>query len=136
LDDPGFVSLEADEAEPGLFEPLDAGANIALRVLSVSSPEFKVWNPVGPGEPGFQIIGDDLWSIGAPAFDTHPIWHIDLADPAYDPAHAPWEVTFQLIDLAGVHAPADPLTVSFVPEPAAAGLLALAAATMRRRPAR
>jgi hypothetical protein len=132
LEDPGFVSLSADEAQPGVFEPLADDANVALRVLSVSSPEMKLWNPVGPGEAGFQIAGDDLWLLGPPFFDTHPIWHIDQADSHYDAAHAPWEVTFQLVDLAGGYASSDAVTVNFAPEPAAPSLLILAAAGLLR----
>lgn len=136
LDDPGFVSLEAGEAVPGVFEPLPTGAVIAFRLVSTSSPAFKVWNAVGPGEPGFQIIGDNLWVIGAPFFDEHPVWHIDDLDPTYNPADAPWAATFQLVQLAPGNvpglAPSDPITVTFIPEPAAVALLALGAVAVRR----
>lgn len=133
LDDPGFVSLDADEAVPGVFEVLNPGASIAMQVLSVSSPEMKAWNPVGPGEPGFQIIGDSLWTIGAPFFDNHPVWHIDTAAPTYDPAHGPWDITFQLVDNAGMHLASEPVTVSFTPEPASLGAAALGVLVFRRR---
>jgi|YNPNPStandDraft_1061719.scaffolds.fasta_scaffold49491_2 hypothetical protein len=134
LDDPGFVSLEDDEAEPGVFEPLNPNAIIRMQVLSVSSPEFKVWDPLGPGEDGFQIIGTRLWQLGSPHFDTHCWWHIDTTDPAYDPAHGPWSVTFRLLDAAQVHLPSDPITVTFLPEPASlvASLLALLVVRPRR----
>lgn len=132
LDDPGFVSLEDEHSEPGVFEPLSPGANIALRVLSVSSPEMKVWDPVGPGEPGFQIFGDNLWIVGAPLFDVHPVWHIDTQDPAYDPAHAPWTVTFEVLDLSGTHATSDPVSVQFTPEPTVLVGLVLGSALLRR----
>ncbi len=137
LDDPGFVSLDADEQVPGEFEPLPAGRVIGLRVLSVSSPEFKVWDPLGPGEPGFQIQGSNLWTIGAAPFDRHPVWHIDSADPAYDPANGPWSVTFELVDLTpGLSVallPSDPVTVTFIPEPASLSLLVLSVTLLRRR---
>jgi hypothetical protein len=133
LDDPGFVSLEAEEAVPGVFEELNPGAITALKVLLVSSPEMKAWNPVGPGEPGFQIIGDSLWTIGAPHFDNHPVWHIDTAVPTYDSAHGPWGITFQLVDSAGIHLASEPVTVSFTPEPASLGAAALSALAFSRR---
>ncbi len=133
LDDPGFVSLEPDHSQPGVFEPLDPAANIALRVLWVSSPEMKVWQPVGPGEPGFQILGDDLWIIGTPHFDVHPVWHIDTEDPMFDPAHGPWTVNFQVLDLSGTHAASEPVSVQFTPEPAAWVPLCLGLAALRRR---
>lgn len=133
LDDPGFVSLDEDEAEPGVFEPLNPAAVIRLRVLGVSSPEFKVWDPLGPGEDGFQIIGNRLWQLGSPHFDTHCWWHIDTSEAGYDAGHAPWSVTFQLLDAAGVHLPSEPVTATFVPEPAvSAALLALLPARPRR----
>ncbi len=133
LDDPGFVALDPNEVVPGEFELLDPAALVALRVLSVGSPEMKVWNPVGPGEPGFQISGDNLWTVGGAPFDEHPIWHVDAADPAYAPEHAPWLVTFQLVDLAEIHQPSNPVSVSFTPEPSTAALLAAAALFLRRR---
>lgn len=126
LDDPGFVSLEPNEVIPGVFELLNPDALIALRVVATNSPEMKIWNPVGPGEPGFQILGDDLWTIGSQPFDDHPVWHIDTADPAYHPGHSPWAVSFQLVDLAGHHLESDVVTVTYTPEPAASALLALA----------
>lgn len=136
LDDPGFVSLDADEAVPGEFEPLPPGTVVAFKLLSTSSPALKVWNPVGPGEPGFQIIDDNLWVIGAPPFDEHPVWHIDDLDPAYNPADAPWTATFQLVHVAPGHvtalSPSDPVTITFVPEPATVALLVLGALLARR----
>ena len=131
LDDPGFVSIVEVE-EPGEFEPLSALANIQLRVLS-ASPAFKVWDPLGPGEAGFQIEGPRLWTIGPRFFDTHPWWQIDTSDPAYDPAAGPWSVTFELIDAAGIHQPSDPITLTFIPEPGGLTLLAAAALVLRRR---
>ncbi len=136
LDDPGFLSLHADEAVPGVFEPLPPGTTVALKLLSTSSPAFKMWNPAGPGEPGFQIIGDNLWMIGAPSFDEHPVWHIDDLTPGYNPADAPWSATFQLVhvlpgNVPGVSA-SDPITVTFVPEPAGAILFALGLFLLRR----
>lgn len=137
LDDPGFVSLDADEQIPGEFEPLPPGRVIGLRVLAVSSPEFKVWDPLGPGEPGFQIQGSNLWTIGAAPFDRHPVWHIDSSDPAYNPANGPWSVMFELVDLTpGLSVgllPSDPVTVTFIPEPASLALLVLAGTLIRRR---
>jgi len=127
LDDPGFVSLEASEAEPNVFMPLNPAAIIKLQVLAVSSPEFKAWDPLGPGEDGFQIAGSRLWRLGSPFFDTHCWWQIDTSDPAYDPSHGPWAVTFQLLDASGAYLPSDPVTVTFTPEPATAGLVALLA---------
>lgn len=131
LDDPGFVSIVEVE-EPGEFEPLSLLANIRLRVLS-ASPAMKVWDPLGPGEPGFQIEGSRLWTIGPRFFDTHPWWQIDTSDLAYDPAAGPWSVTFQLIDATGVHESSEPVTLTFIPEPGALGLLAAAALVLRRR---
>lgn len=136
LDDPGFLSLDVVEI-PGEFEPLPAGTSVALKVLSTSTPDFKVWNPVGPGEPGFQILGDDVWVIGQPFFDSHPVWHIDTADPAFNELNSPWTVTFQVIDVTGADVvglgPSDPITVAFTPEPAAAALLPLGLALLARR---
>ncbi len=131
LDDPGFVSIMEVE-EPGEFEPLSPLANIRLRVLS-ASPAFKVWDPLGPGEDGFQIVGGRLWTLGPRFFDTHPWWHIDTADSAYDPDAGPWSVTFELIDAAGIHEPSDPITLTFIPEPAGGMLLAAAVLFLRRR---
>jgi hypothetical protein len=126
LDDPGFLTEDAES-------PLNPDSSIALKLVGVSSPEFKMWDPLGPGEDGFQIIGDRLWEMGAPDFDVHPFWHIDTADPNYDPAHEPWSVTFRLTDLAGIHEDSDDVTVTFVPEPSAAFLLGLGALALARR---
>lgn len=137
LDDPGFVSLEADEAIPGVFEPLAPGRTIAMRVLSSNVPAMKVWDELGPGEDGFQIIGDRLWTIGSAFFDDHPVWHLDSSDPSYVPNGGPWTVTFELLELtpgnvAG-YSPSDPVTVTFIPEPAAVSLLALGGLVALRR---
>lgn len=129
LDDPGFVSLEEIE-EPGLFEPLDPNANIALQVLSTSTG-FHVWDPLAPGL--LEVSGANLLDFGGDPIHVHAWWHIDTTDPAYDPAGGPWAVTFQLIDTAGVYTASDPITVTFTPEPGSFGLLACGALALLRR---
>ncbi len=125
IDDPGFLSLPKDEATLE-YGPIDADASIVFEVISTSSSAFKVWDPLGPGEAGFEIEGDRRWTIGPRPFDTHPYWHIDTSDPSYDPL-AVYEVTFRLIDLRGKgsHGPSEAITVAFTPEPASLALVAL-----------
>ena len=128
LDDPGF---KTDTAE----FPLSQSAVVAMKLLSTSSPALKVWDPLAPGEPGFQIIGDTLWELGSPEFDTHPWWQIDTSDGGYNPDDAPFSVTFQLLDLSGAYGASDEVTVTFVPEPGTGLLLVLGALAgyVRRR---
>jgi hypothetical protein len=104
-----------------------------LRLLGTSTPAMKVWDSLGPGEDGFQIIDGRTWNVGAAPFDAHPWWHIDSADASYDEADAPWTVTFELFDRDGILETSAPVTVSFVPEPAGAMLL-IAAMLLARRP--
>jgi hypothetical protein len=136
LDDPGLIALDGPDPEDPDFVPVDATADVAFELLSVSSPALKVWNPLGPGEAGFEITpGSFLDFAGTGHFHEHVWWHIDAADPAYSPAGGPWEATFRFVDLrtAGGHAASDPITVGFVPEPAAVLLLGLGALLARRR---
>ncbi len=138
LDDPGFLSLDAVEI-PNAFEPIDLDAIVRMEVLASSRPAMKVWNPLAPGTPGFQIVGANHWDIGQRPFDAHPYWHIDSSDPSYVPADAPWSVTFRLIDArAEGHVASEPITVTFLPEPATIlsmiALLTLAPQRRFRRP--
>lgn len=129
LDDPGFLSLEADEVD--LFM-LDSAAAIALEIVSID-PALNVW------APGLISIADDpgeQFLIGTPAFDEHPTWHIDTDDPAFDPLQQEFSVTFRLIDQgSSAHAPSDNVTMRFaaVPEPAALTLMATGALVALRR---
>jgi hypothetical protein len=133
LDDPGLIALEEDDVEPGEFELLDPAADVYLRVLSVSQPAMKMWDPLAPGEQGFQISGDRHLHLGGPDFHMHAWWHVDLAEPGFGFEQSPWEITFQLYDAAGVHAPTDAIAVTFTPEPGTAILALGLMALVRRR---
>jgi hypothetical protein len=92
LDEPGFASLDIDEPDEDFFT-LGLTSSIVLEVVSVS-PGFKAHTP------GFADILDapgEQWIIGAPAFDTHLVFHIDSSDPGYDPS-ATYSMSFKLLD--------------------------------------
>ncbi len=134
LDDPGLIALDAPDPHDPSFVPVDPDADIAFELIAVSRPEFKVWNPLGPGEPGFQILPGEVYNFpGVGEFHAHVWWHIDAADPSYDPNVSAWEVTFRFVDLrtAGAHGPSDPVTVAFTPEPGT--LIPLLAAVLALR---
>ncbi len=135
LDDPGLIALEEPDPEEPDFVPVDPAADVAFELLGVSSAAMKVWDPLGPGEPGFQILPGELLNFpGLGEFHEHVWWHIDNLDPAFDPLAAPWEVSFRFVDLrpAGGHLPSDPVTVQFIPEPGSALLLAVGLLLRRR----
>ncbi len=132
LDDPGLIGLHDAEPEEN-FYPLDPGSEIAFELLS-ADPAMKVWDPLGPGEAGFQILPNEPFSLGSPEIHAHLWWHIDAADPQFDENDAPWDLTFRIVDLTDTHVASDPVSVSFVPEPTSLfGLLMAAAALPRRR---
>ncbi|GIK18540.1 MAG: hypothetical protein AMXMBFR77_01160 [Phycisphaerales bacterium] len=128
-DDPGFASL--DEDEPGEdFYTLKTGADVWFVLVAVD-PAFKVYDPF------FNLMspGDSFW-LGGHEFDVHPFWHIDSADPAFDPARTEWHATFRLIDLGGTgYGVSDDCRVAFtnVPTPGAGALLVLAGTAWVRR---
>ena len=124
-DHPGFMSLGKDEPKEDFFG-LAAGANVVFELLSVD-PAFQVWTP------GFSAVVNDpgeTWKIGGAEFDAHATWHINSADPSFDPLRGVWEATFRLIDAGATgYAASEVITISFVavPEPATAALLVIAA---------
>lgn len=127
LDDPGLIGLDEPDPDEPDFVPVDAAADIGFELLAVSGTEFKVWNPLGPGEGGFQIpVGQTYDFPGLGDFHEHVWWHIDTADAGYDPAVMAWDVTFRFVDLrtSDAHVASDPVTVTFTPEPSAGLLLA------------
>lgn len=135
LDDPGFRSAEPPDVAPGSFELLAPATQVRFEFISVSSPDLKLWDGLAPGL--LPIDAANPWEISPVGgdFDTHPWFHIDTTDPAYSPANGPWLLTFRLADtrVAGGYAPSPAITVSFIPEPAALALLAVAALAARRR---
>jgi hypothetical protein len=93
LDSPGFNSPDFDEPDENLFQ-LSPNADIVFEVVSIDAG-LKVHTP------GFADILDapgDQWVIGPPAFDTHPVWHIDSDEPGFDPG-AVYSIRFKLLDL-------------------------------------
>lgn len=127
-EDPGWATLEMPEDG---WEPLASGAEIWVEVLSLDSG-LRMLDP----DNGLADINvGDTWLLGGDSFDTHPIWLVDSTTPGFDPSQTIYSGTFRLLDQgttgyssSGVHT----LSV-FVPEPASAALLALAALALRRR---
>ncbi|MBP7744697.1 MAG: hypothetical protein KA383_01095 [Phycisphaerae bacterium] len=136
LDDPGLIGLDGPDPDDPDFVPVDAAADIGFELLAVSGTAFKVWNPLGPGETGFQILAGQTYNFpGLGDFHEHVWWHIDTTDPHYDPTVTAWDVTFRFVDLrtGAAHLASDPVTVTFAPEPSAALLLAAGVLAVARR---
>lgn len=131
IDDPGFLSLEADEPVEDFFV-LGAGADIRYEVVSFDAA-------LKGHTQGFASIFDDageFFELGSPDFDEHPFWQIDSADPGFDPGQATWQATGRLVDVGTTgYAPSDPFTLTFrpVPEPGSLALLATGLAVHVRR---
>lgn len=140
-DDPGFANIVEDEADEDFFAlagPSSLGnANIAIRIVSVD-PGFRVVDPLGfdpfSGVPFGYVNPGEFFTLGAPNFDDHPFWTVDVND--WDGSTLEFGVSFQVIDLNGIYGDSDVYTATFaIPSPSAVGLLGLAglAASRRRR---
>lgn len=135
VDEPGFMSIETDDPNDGLFV-LDPDANIEVEFVSADDA-LNMWTP-----PFFVEILDtpgERWALGGSSFDMHPFWQIDSDDPNFDPFQTEWDITLKVVDtragLGLAHADSDPFTVRFtpVPEPATLSLLAVAGVGLLRR---
>lgn len=106
LDDPGFMSLEADEPDEGFFT-LPPGAIIVFELVSID-PGLVIHTP------GFADTLDtpgDTWVLGSAPFDEHPTWHIDANHPNYD-FNATYSATFRLVDTSGECLTSEDITVT------------------------
>jgi hypothetical protein len=132
-DGPGFETLLRDDPVEGLLAlPLDAP--IRLEVAR-ADPAFAAVDGATlelldqPGESKF---------LGAMPFETHVLWLINSADPAFDADQMFWSIDLRFIDERGILAPSDVATLSFtnVPEPATFGLsvAAIGLAAWKRPP--
>jgi hypothetical protein len=119
--EPGFMSLEADEPGEDFFT-LGTSANIVLDIVAID-PALKLWTP------GFGTVLDhagDQFLLGT-EFDVHLTFHIDSSDPLYDGSQTLWQATVQFIDTGATgYAVSEPLVLSFSPVPwPGAGVLLL-----------
>ena len=75
------------------------------------SPGFKAHTP------GFADILDapgETWELGAAPFDTHPEWHIDSTDPAFDDNGETWSMVVRLQDIGSTgYATSEPFAIQF-----------------------
>ncbi len=130
LDDPGFMSLDADEPDEDFFV-LGAGANVVFEIVALD-PAMKVWRPAFLGvldEAGEQ------WMLGE-SFDLHPWWHIDSEDGGFNPLQTEWSVSFRMIDTGTTgYEASEVYTARFtnVPEPGALALVAMGTVALVRR---
>lgn len=130
--DPEFDSLESDDPLADAYV-LNAGAKIFLQVVTFT-PALKLWDH----ELTSSVSGaGETWSLGEQPFMRELVWHIDSADPGFNPGMTEWTATFRLIDTGTTaYSPSTEYTLRFtnVPAPGAAILmLGLAGAARRRR---
>jgi hypothetical protein len=105
---PGFDRVINDDPAENLYR-LASGARIWLEIVAV--------------DPAFRAIGIAAQIIDAPGERTllgdqdlhaHVTWHINSADPRFDPTQCVWEATFVLRDLGTTHyADSEPFTLRF-----------------------
>ncbi len=128
-DEPGWENVSADEP-PGLFRLLP-GHRVAIQRVSFS-PGFAVYDPFTAIE--VLAADGDLYEFPqAPPGSGE--FHVHLVFAAGGVEGDVFSATFQLIDVAGVHQPSQPFTLSFVnvPEPGGVALVVLGMAALWRR---
>lgn len=113
---PGFDRLMTPSPAQDLYS-LASGARINLEVLSIDAAFRAI-------DSGFQLLdtpGDRTY-LGDQNLHTHLTWHLNSADPAFDPTHCVWEAVFQLVDTGSTgYKTSEPLRFRFathVPVPA------------------
>ncbi|MCP4592162.1 MAG: PEP-CTERM sorting domain-containing protein [bacterium] len=128
-DHPGFAHLEEDEPAEDLYT-LAPGAEIWFEVVAFDNA-FQAW---GPGFTGPCSAAGDQALLGDEELHEHMNWHVDSADPLFEPLDTPWEAQFRLIDNGTTgYADSPVYTLSFVPEPGTASLLIIGAVGVLRR---
>jgi len=124
---PGFDALEADEPDEDFYR-LGSGAQIRLVGVDLDPALFVRASSLGTPvriSPS-PVLG--FLDLGGEELHVHPVWHIDSSAPGFDPSQTSWSGTFKFVDVGTTgYADSDPFTLCFVPvpEPTAAGLLAL-----------
>ncbi len=131
-DDPGWIGLEENEPDEGMYLLLD-GHQVSLKQISFD-PGFSMFDPTtGP------ILDSDGSTFLFP-LDGEGFIHRHLIFAGEGELGDTWSATFQLVDLSGLHAASDAFTLQFVamPEPASVLLLVsgLAVVSLRRRAGR
>ena len=105
LDDPGFMSIDEDEPDEGLFT-LPNGTEIVFELVAID-PGLVIYSP------GFADVIDtpgETFSLGTVPFDVHPTWQIEDTAPGFpDGAYG---FTFRLFDPSGTCDPTDDLTAT------------------------
>lgn len=132
-EEPMFKGVDADDPAADVYA-LDAAAKVSVEVI-LFSPGLKLWNhdlSVQVSQPG------QLLSLGSLPFEDHTHWHLDAADPAFDPSAGEWSAAFRIVDAGtSAYTPSTEHALRLtIPAPASAGLLAAALLTGRRRRAR
>jgi len=105
---PGFDRVINPNVTADLY-PMASGAQIRI-VCEAIDPAFRVISP------SFAIMdapGESLL-LGGSSLHTHLTWHINSADPAFNPNQTAWFATFKLIDTGSTgYAESAPFTFRF-----------------------
>jgi hypothetical protein len=122
--EPAFHSTILEEPSEDFFL-LSSSSDLRFMLLA-KDPGMEVWNDTGSA---FLPVGGTYF-IGAPVFDTHPMWNIIGGTPGNH-----YSLTLKLFDTSGIHSESEPLTLTFtpVPEPGALALFLLGAIGFRWR---
>lgn len=105
---PGFDRV-VNPSVPADLYPLESGAQIRI-VCQAIDPAFRAISPsfVIMDAPGESIL------LGNQGLHTHLTWHINSADPAFNPTQTDWYATFKLIDTGSTgYADSAPFTFRF-----------------------
>lgn len=114
-DEPGFVTVDADEPDEELLA-FPAGTQLVLEIVSLD-PALKAHTP---GFVSVLTSPGDTWNMPAIPFDDHPVWHIDVTDPGFDPMQTEWVGVFRILDVGTTaFMPSENFSISFTNLPPA-----------------
>jgi hypothetical protein len=89
------------------FFPLSTAADFRF-ILLAKDPGMEVWNDTGSG---YMAVGE-MFYVGQPPFDTHPIWNLVAGTSANT-----YSLTLEMRDLNGIYPDSAPFTLSFTAVP-------------------